>query len=64
MPSSREFSQPRDRTRCVSCVFYILGRFFNAEPPGKPPTLIILFHNYNFRVPSYVFFTTALSKNI
>ena len=31
-PSSRGSSQPRDQTR-VSC---IAGRFFTAEPPGKP----------------------------
>ena len=33
MPSSRGSSQPRDSTQ-VSC---IAGRFFSAEPPGKPP---------------------------
>jgi len=32
MPSSRRSSQPRERT-WVSC---IAGRFFTAEPPGKP----------------------------
>ena len=32
MPSSRDSSQPRDQT-CDSC---IAGRFFTAEPPGKP----------------------------
>ena len=35
MPSSRGSSRPRDRT----CIFYsscIVGRFFTAEPPGKP----------------------------
>ena len=35
MPSSRGSSQSRDRTR-VSCT---AGRFFTAEPPGKPFTL-------------------------
>ena len=35
MPSSRESSQPRDRTHDISCVFCIAGRFFTAEPPGK-----------------------------
>ena len=64
MPSSRGSSPPRDRTLCVSCVFCITGRFFDAEPPGNPPALIILFHDYNFKVPSYLFFITALSKNI
>ena len=34
-PLSRESSQPRDRTQ-VSC---IAGRFFTAEPPGKPKML-------------------------
>ena len=33
MPSSRGSSGPRDRI-CVSCT---AGRFFTAEPPGKPP---------------------------
>ena len=33
MPSSRGSSPPRDRTQ-VSCVE---GRFFTAEPSGKPP---------------------------
>ena len=31
-PFSRGFSQPRDRTE----VSYIVGRFFTAEPQGKP----------------------------
>ena len=35
MPSSRDSSQPRDQT-CVSCDSCIAGRFFTAEPPGKP----------------------------
>ena len=33
--SSRMSSQPRDRTH-VSCTACIAGRFFTAEPPGKP----------------------------
>ena len=37
MPSSRGFSQPRDWTR-VSCSSCISGRFFTAEPQGKPYT--------------------------
>ena len=32
--SFRSF-QPRDQTH-ISCVFCIAGRFFTAEPPGKP----------------------------
>ena len=32
MPSSRGSSQPRDQTQISS----IAGRFFIAEPPGKP----------------------------
>ena len=35
MPSSRGSSLPRDRT-CVSCSSCIAGRFFTAEPLGKP----------------------------
>ena len=35
MPSSRGSSQPRDWTH-VSCISCIAGRFFTAEPPGKP----------------------------
>ena len=35
MPSSRRSSRPRDQT-CISCSFCIAGRFFIAEPPGKP----------------------------
>ena len=35
MLSSRGSSQPRDRTH-FSCDFCIAGRFFTAEPPGKP----------------------------
>ena len=36
MPSSRESSQPRDRT----CLFHTAGRFFTTEPPwGKPVIL-------------------------
>ena len=35
MPSSRGSSPPRDRTR-VSCGSRTAGRFFTAEPLGKP----------------------------
>ena len=34
--SSRISSQPRGWT-CVSCISYIAGGFFTAEPPGNPP---------------------------
>ena len=34
MPSSRGFSQPRDRTR-ISCGSCIAGGFFTDEPPGN-----------------------------
>ena len=41
-PSSGESSGPRECT-CVSCGSCIAGRFFTAEPLGKPvPTLQIL----------------------
>ena len=48
MPSSRESSWPRDRTR-VSC---IAGRFFTSEPPGKP--IFHLSENF-FNVHFYIF---------
>ena len=35
MLSSKESSQPRDRTH-VSCVSCTAGGFFTTEPPGKP----------------------------
>ena len=35
MPSSRGSSWPRDRT-CILYSSCIVGRFFTAEPPGKP----------------------------
>ena len=35
MASSRGSFRPRDQT-CVSCVSCIAGRFFTAEPLGKP----------------------------
>ena len=38
MPSSRGSSQHRSQTR-VSCGFCIAGRFFTAEPTGKPRNL-------------------------
>ena len=38
-PTSRESSQPRDQTS-VFCVFCIEGRFFTAEPLGKPQSAI------------------------
>ena len=44
MPSSRGSSWPRDRT-CVSCSSCIAGRFFTAEPPGKPLYLYIATHS-------------------
>ena len=34
MPSSRRSSSPRDQT-CISC---LAGRFFTADPPGRPMT--------------------------
>ena len=36
IPFSRGSSQPRDRTQ-GSCISYIIGEFFTAEPPGKLP---------------------------
>ena len=41
MPSSRGSSPPGDQN-CVSCGSCIAGRFFTAEPPGKPPYLAYL----------------------
>ena len=35
MPFSRGSSQPRDQT-CIFCNSCTAGRFFSAEPPGKP----------------------------
>ena len=35
IPSSRGSSQPRDWTQ-VSCISCMAGRYFTAEPPGKP----------------------------
>ena len=35
MPSSRGPSRPRNQTP-ISCSSYSAGRFFTAEPPGKP----------------------------
>ena len=43
MLSSRGSSWPRDRT-CVSYVSWIAGRFFTAEPLGKPNTVHIRLH--------------------
>ena len=34
MPSSKASSQPRDQTH-ISCGYYIAGRFFTTESPGK-----------------------------
>ena len=39
LPSSRGSSWPRDWTN-VSCGSCIAGRFFTAEPPGKPHILL------------------------
>ena len=39
MPSSRGSSWPRDQT-CVSCGYCTAGKFFTAEPSGKPPTFL------------------------
>ena len=44
MPFSKGSSQPRGQDR-VSCISYIAGRFFTAEPPGKPNTIIESFLN-------------------
>ena len=35
VPSARGPFQPRDRT-CISCSSWLAGRFFTAEPLGKP----------------------------
>ena len=35
IPSSKRYSWPRDWT-CTSCSFWIAGRSFITEPPGKP----------------------------
>ena len=40
MPFRRGSSQCRD-WNCVSCISHSTGRFFTAEPPGKPPYLCI-----------------------
>ena len=40
MPSARGSSQPRNQT-FISCDSCIAGRFFTAEPPGKPPCGLI-----------------------
>ena len=50
MPSSRGSFQPRDWT-CISC---IAGRFFTAEPPGKPFNKHILIQTWE-RHDSYFF---------
>ena len=39
MPSSRGSSEPRDRTQ----VLLIAGRFFTAEPLGKPKDILSKF---------------------
>ena len=41
MPSSRGSSQPRDRTY-ISYISCIAGRFFTAEPPGKPTASLFM----------------------
>ena len=41
MPSSKGSSQPRDQTH-TSCGSCIAGRFFMAEPPGKPKNLTVI----------------------
>ena len=41
MSSSKESSRPRDQT-CVSWDSCTAGRFFTAEPPGKPTVVLIL----------------------
>ena len=41
LPSSRRSSQPREQTY-ISCGSCIAGRFFTAEPLGKPCTYIYM----------------------
>ena len=57
MLSSKWSSRPRDRA-CISCIFCIVGRFFTAEPQGKP------FHPTNYcnflKSLSYTFFSVNL----
>ena len=50
MPSSRRSSQPRDQT-CISCIFCIAGRFFTAEPLGKPIGIYTLAYLFLFWFP-------------
>ena len=47
MPSSKESSPAKDRT-CISCVSCTAGRFFTAEPLGKP---VSSFTWTNWQVP-------------
>ena len=44
MPPSRGSSQPRDQTR-LSCISCTAGRFFAAEPSGKPNEASIKYQN-------------------
>ena len=37
MTASKRSSWPKDQT-CISCVSWLKGRSFTAEPPGKPET--------------------------
>ena len=45
----QESSQPRDRT-CASCDSCIAGRFFTAEPLGKPKATVLQFKKYSTTV--------------
>ena len=50
MPSSRRSSWPRDWT-WISCIFCIAGRFFTAEPLGKPIGIYTLAYLFLFWFP-------------
>ena len=44
MSSSKASSRPRDQIH-ISCGYCTAGRFFTAEPPGKPSTILELCNN-------------------
>ena len=59
MPSSRGSSQPRDQI----CISYIAGRFFTAEPLGKPLKKYMLHKSILSTYQAIHFFICRDAKN-
>ena len=66
IPSSREFTQPIDQARGISCIFCIAGRFFYSwatqEAPILKLTYPLILLKASFLFPSWILSVPILLK--